>query len=57
MSNTYFVKAWDHAVGSDHYYWLEIYRGESLFKALYYLWWCRKNGWKHIRLEYRPWTW
>lgn len=57
MGNTYEVKAWDHAVDSDHYYWLEIYRGESLFKSLYYLWWCRKNGWKHIRLEYRPWNW
>lgn len=54
MGNTYVVMAWDTAVGSNNYYWLEIYRGESLFKALYNLWWCKKNGWKCIKLEYRP---
>lgn len=54
MGNTYVVLAWDHAEGSDHFYWLEIYRGENLFKALYYLWWCKKNGFQCIKLEYRP---
>ena len=54
MGNTYEVKAWESAVDSDHFYWLEIYRGESLLKALYNLWWCKRNGWKCIKLEYRP---
>jgi len=29
MGNTYEVKVWESAVGSDHFYWLEIYRGEK----------------------------
>ena len=53
MGNTYVVMAWDTPDNSP-YYWLEIYRGESLLKALYNLWWCKKNGWKCIKLEYRP---
>ena len=54
MGNTYEVKVWESAEGSDHFYWLEIYRGESLLKAIYNLWWCKRHGWKCIKLEYRP---
>ena len=54
MGNKFEVKAWEAAIGSDHYYWLEIYRGESLIKALYNLWWARCQGWKCIKLEWRP---
>jgi len=55
MGNTYEVKAWESAdPRRDQAYWLEIYRGESLIKALYNLWWCKRNGWKCIKLEYRP---
>jgi hypothetical protein len=54
MGNTYEVKVWESAVGSDHFYWLEIYRGESIIKALYNVWWCKRQGWKCIKLEYRP---
>ena len=29
-------------------------RGESIIKALYKLWWCKRQGWKCIKLKYRP---
>ncbi len=54
MGNEFEVKAWEAADNSDHYYWLEIYRGENLIKALYYLFWAKKQGWKCIKLEWRP---
>jgi hypothetical protein len=53
MGNTYEVLVWDGPDGGP-YNWLEIYRGESLFKAIYKIWWAKKNGWKCIKLEYRP---
>ena len=54
MGNKFEVLAWESADGSTHYYWLEIYRGESLFKALYNLFWAKRQGWKCIKLEWRP---
>ena len=54
MGNTFEVYAWEAADGSDRYYWLEIYRGESMLKGLYYLWWAKRQGWKCIKFEWRP---
>jgi hypothetical protein len=54
MGNTYVVLVWESAVDSDHYYWLEIYRGESLFQTIKNIWWAKRQGWKCIKLEYRP---
>jgi len=45
------VGAWDHAVDSDHFYWLQIYDGPSMLKAIYHMWWARRNGWHRIKLE------
>ena len=53
MGNTFEVLAWEAAEGGE-YYWLEIYRGESFFKAMYNLLWARYQGWKCIKLEWRP---
>lgn len=53
MGYKYEVNVWDHAVDG-HYYWVQIYAGGSLIKALYYLWWGRRQGWACIKLEYRP---
>jgi len=54
MGWTYEVCAWESAVGSDHYYWLQIYAGESLLKAFYYMWWCKRQGWNCFKLVVRP---
>ncbi len=54
MGNKFEVHAWESAGESSHYYWLEIYRGESLLKALYNLFWAKRQGWKCIKLEWRP---
>jgi hypothetical protein len=54
MGNTFVVMAWEAADNSDHYYWLEIYRGESLIKAFYNLFWAKRQGWLCIKLEWRP---
>ena len=55
MSYKWEVNVWDHATGSDHYYWLQIYAGPSIFKAIYCMWWAKREGWKDcIKLEYRP---
>jgi hypothetical protein len=48
------VNVWDSAVDSDHFYWLQIYAGPSMFKSIYYMWWAKRNGWHCIKLEYRP---
>jgi hypothetical protein len=53
MGNTFEVLAWESAVGGE-FYWLEVYRGESLVKAFYTLWWAKRQGWKCIKLEWRP---
>jgi hypothetical protein len=54
MGYKYEVNVWESAMGSNHFYWLQIYTGESLFKALYNVWWAKRQGWKCIKLEYRP---
>ena len=54
MGNKFEVLAWESAGESSHYYWLETYRGESLLKALYNLFWAKRQGWKCIKLEWRP---
>ena len=48
------VCAWDHAVGSDHFYWLQIYGGSSIIKSIYYVLWAKRQGWKCIKFEWRP---
>jgi hypothetical protein len=53
MGWKYEVNAWDRAVDGP-YYWLQIYTGESLIKAVYNMWWAKRQGWKCIKLEYRP---
>ena len=54
MGYKYEVNAWDHAIGSDHWYWLKIYEGNNLFKALYCMWWAKRNGWLCMKFEWRP---
>lgn len=53
MGNTYVIMVWDGPVGGP-FTWLEVYRGEKFYEAIYWMWWCKRNGWKSIRLEYRP---
>ena len=52
MGYTFEVNAWDR--NDDGYYWLQIYAGNSIMKAVYNLWWAKRNGWKCIKLEWRP---
>ena len=54
MGYKYEVNAWDHAIGSDRWYWLKIYEGNNLFKALYCMWWAKRNGWLCMKFEWRP---
>ncbi len=53
MGWTYEVNVWDGPIDGP-YNWLQIYAGESLLKAIYMVWWAKRNGWKCIKLEYRP---
>ena len=53
MGWRYEVNVWDNAVDGP-YYWLQIYAGPSIIQAIYNMWWAKRNGWKCIRLEYRP---
>ena len=54
MGYKYEVNVWDHAEGSNHWYWVQIYFGDSLIKAIYYMFWARRNGWKCMKFEWRP---
>ena len=54
MGWKYEVSTWDSAFGSERFYWLQIYAGDNLFKAIYYMIWAKRQGWKCIKLEYRP---
>lgn len=54
MVNTHEVKVWKSAKDGDRYYWLSIYQGESLLKALYNMWWAKRQGWKCVAWEWRP---
>lgn len=53
MGWRYEINVWDHAVDGP-YYWLQIYAGPSIIQAIYNMWWAKRNGWKCIKLEYRP---
>ena len=53
MGWRYEVNVWDSAVDGP-YYWLQIYAGPSVIQAIYNMWWAKRNGWKCIKLEYRP---
>jgi hypothetical protein len=53
MGWRYEVNVWDRAVDGP-YYWLQIYAGPSVIQAIYNMWWAKRNGWKCIKLEYRP---
>ena len=53
MGWRYEVNVWDSAVDGP-YYWLQIYAGPNVIQAIYNMWWAKRNGWKCIRLEYRP---
>lgn len=47
------VDVWDGPVDGT-FNWLQIYAGNSMLKAAYNLWWAKRNGWKCIKLEWRP---
>jgi hypothetical protein len=53
MGYTYEVNVWDGPVNGP-YNWLQIYTGKNLLKAVYNIWWAKRQGWKCIKLEYRP---
>lgn len=52
MGYTFEVNAWECV--KDHCYWLQIYAGNSIMKAVYHLWWAKRQGWGCIKLEWRP---
>jgi hypothetical protein len=53
MGWEYEVNVWDGPIGGP-YNWMQIYAGQSLFKAIYNMWWAKRNGWKCIKFEWRP---
>lgn len=53
MGWRYEVNVWVGPVDGP-YYWLQIYTGPSIIKAIYNMWWAKRNGWECIKLEYRP---
>lgn len=53
MGSIFEVHVWDRNV-SQSYYWMQIYSGTSIIKAIYNMWWAKKNNWKCIKLEWRP---
>lgn len=53
MGWKYEVNVWDHSMG-EPYYWLQIYDGDSIIKAVSKMIWAKTNGWKCIKLEWRP---
>lgn len=52
MGWKYEVNVWDGPVDGPGY-WLMLYTGPSIIKAIYNIWWAKRNGWKCIKLEYR----
>ena len=52
MGYTFEVNAWECV--EDRCYWLQIYAGNSIMKAVYNLWWAKRQGWGCIKLEWRP---
>ena len=53
MGYEFEVDVWDGPVDGD-FKWLTIYQGSSIMKSLYNLWWAKRQGWKCIKLEWRP---
>lgn len=53
MGYKYEISAWERADGSNHWYWLQIYSGDSIIKAIYYLIWSRRQGWCCVKFEWR----
>ena len=53
MGYTFEVDVWDGPAGGE-FKWLSLYRGRSMMRSLYYLWWAKRQGWKCIKLEWRP---
>jgi hypothetical protein len=53
MGYEFEVDVWDGPVDGD-FNWLTIHQGSSIIKALYNLWWAKRQGWKCIKLEWRP---
>ena len=53
MGCRYEVNVWDCPVDGP-YYWLQLYAGDSIIKVIYNMLWAKRNGWKCIKLEYRP---
>ena len=53
MGYTYEVNVWDGPVNGP-YNWIQIYAGASIIQVIYNMWWAKRNGWKCIKLEYRP---
>jgi hypothetical protein len=51
MGYTYEVNVWE-GQGSSYNY-VQLYAGNSLLKAVYNVWWAKRDGWKCIKLEYR----
>lgn len=47
------VYVWD-GPADGKFKWLAIYHGSSIIKAVYYMWWAKRNGWQCIKLEWRP---
>ena len=54
MGWKYVVEVWDSPIDGDRWYWLQIYAGDSLFKAIYYMIWAKRNGWHCMKFEWRP---
>jgi len=47
------VNVWDGPVDGK-FNWLQIYAGNSIIRTVYNLCWAKRNGWKCIKLEWRP---
>ncbi len=43
MGWRYEVNVWDNAVDGP-YYWLQIYAGPSIIRAIYNMWWAKRNA-------------
>ncbi len=53
MRNKIEVNVWDHPIERE-YYRFQVYRGNSLIKAIYKFLKAKQAGWKRIRIEWRP---
>lgn len=53
MGHKYEVQVWDGPVDGP-FHWMTLYAGWSIFTAIYQMWWAKRNGWKCIKLEWRP---